>query len=226
MWELIKAGGWLMLPIVLASTLALAICLERAWTLRTSRVAPPDLLARVWQWIKNKQLDAGKLKELRENSPLGEILAAGLLNSKHGREIMKESIEEAASHVVHNLERYLSLLGTIATISPLLGLLGTVVGIIEAFMAVTATGLNDPSMLAGGISKALITTAGGLVVAIPAMIMHRFFVRHVASITVEMEQQAIKLVDIVHGDREVDFQERAAARPAKAASAKAQERTA
>ncbi len=215
MWELIKSGGWLMMPILLASTLALAICLERAWTLRTSRVAPPDLLARVWQWIKANQLDAAKLKELRESSPLGEILAAGLLNSKHGREIMKESIEEAGSHVIHGLERYLSLLGTIAVISPLLGLLGTVVGIIEAFMAVTATGLNDPALLAGGISKALITTAGGLVVAIPAMVMHRYFTRHITSVAVEMEQQAIKLVDIVHGDREVDVESstRAAAKP-------------
>jgi biopolymer transport protein ExbB len=216
-WELIKTGGWLMLPILLASTLALAISLERAWTLRTSRVAPPDLLARVWQWIRNNQLDAAKLRELRADSPLGEILAAGLLNSKHGREIMKESIEEAASHVIHDLERYLSALGTIAVISPLLGLLGTVVGIIEAFMAVTSSGLNDPTMLAAGISKALITTASGLVVAIPAMVMHRYFVRHIASVTVEMEQQAIKLVDIVHGDREVDFQERAAAQPEAAA---------
>lgn len=222
---MIKAGGWLMLPIILASTLALAICLERAWTLRTSRVAPPDLLARVWKWIKSNQLDAAKLKELREDSPLGEILAAGLLNSKHGREIMKESIEEAASHVIHNLERYLSLLGTIAMISPLLGLLGTVVGIIEAFMAVTSTGLNDPALLAGGISKALITTAGGLVVAIPAMIMHRWFMRHIASVTVEMEQQAIKLVDIVHGDREVDFQD-GRRKPAGAPQGKARETTA
>ncbi len=210
MWELIKAGGWLMLPILLASTLALAISLERAWSLRLARVAPPDLLARVWKWIKAGQLDAAKLKELRADSPLGEILAAGLLNSKHGREIMKESIEEAGSHVVHDMERYLSLLGTVAVISPLLGLLGTVVGIIEAFMAVTASGMNDPAMLAGGISKALITTAGGIAVAIPAMVMHRWFTRHIATITVEMEQQAIKLVDIVHGDREVDFQEKAA----------------
>lgn len=208
MWELIKSGGWLMLPILLASMLALAISLERAWTLRSSRVAPPDLLARVWQWIRSGQLDAGKLKELRSDSPLGEILAAGLLNSKHGREIMKESIEEAASHVIHDMEKYLTLLGTLAMISPLLGLLGTVVGIIEAFMTVTAGGINDPAMLAGGISKALITTAGGMVVAIPAMIMHRWFQRHIVTMTVEMEQQAIKLVDIVHGDREVDFQPR------------------
>lgn len=222
-WDLIKAGGWLMLPLLIASTLTLAICLERAWTLRSSRVAPPDLLARVWKWISANQLDATKLKELRADSPLGEILAAGLLNSKHGREIMKESIEEAGSHVIHNLERYLSLLGTLAMISPLLGLLGTVVGIIEAFMAVTSTGLNDPALLAGGISKALITTAGGLVVAIPAMVMHRWFLRHIASLTVEMEQQAIKLVDIIHGDREVDFREapkKPAATPAKPAKSR------
>ncbi|MDF3031513.1 MAG: biopolymer transporter ExbB [Moraxellaceae bacterium] len=222
MWELIKAGGWLMLPLIIASTLTLAICLERAWTLRASRVAPPDLLARVWKWIKGNQLDAAKLRELRADSPLGEILAAGLVNSKHGREIMKESIEEAGSHVVHEMERYLSLLGTLAMISPLLGLLGTVVGIIEAFMAVTSSGLNDPALLAGGISKALITTAGGLVVAIPAMVMHRWFLRHIATLTVEMEQQAIKLVDILHGDREVDFKE-AAKKPAAAAPAKSKE---
>lgn len=224
MWELIKAGGWLMAPILVASTLALAICLERAWSLRSSRVAPPDLLARVWQWIKANQLDAARLRQLRDDSPLGEILAAGLLNSKHGREIMKESIEEAGSHVVHSLERYLTLLGTLAVISPLLGLLGTVVGIIEAFMAVTATGLNDPALLAGGISKALITTAGGLVVAIPAMVMHRYFQRHITTLAVEMEQQAIKLVDIVHGDREVDIEP--AARSAAPAKAKPRETSA
>lgn len=209
MWELIKAGGWLMTPIVIASILALAVTLERAWSLRTDRIAPPDLLAQVWKWIKSNQLDSGKLKFLRENSPLGEILAAGILNSKHGREIMKESIEEAGSHVVHHLEKYLTLLGTIAVISPLLGLLGTVIGIINAFMAVTATGMGDPTALAAGISMALVTTAGGLVVGIPAMIMHRYFLRHIDSLTVEMEQQAIKLVDIVHGDREVDFREQA-----------------
>lgn len=208
MWEMIKAGGWLMLPLIVASVLALAISLERLWTLRTARVAPPDLLAKVWKWIKGNQLDSVKLKELREDSPLGEILAAGLINSKHGREIMKESIEEAGSHVVHDLEKYLSFLGTIAVISPLLGLLGTVLGIIESFLTVTSTGISDPTMLAGGISKALITTAGGLVVAIPAMIVHRYLVRHVATLSVEMEQQAIKLVDIVHGDREVDSPER------------------
>ena len=210
MWELVKSGGLLMLPILIASVLAMAICFERAWALRASRVAPPNLLAEVWGWIKNKQLDAEKLRQLKANSPLGEILAAGLLNSRHGREIMKECIEESASVVIHHMERYLSVLGTLAMISPLLGLLGTVVGIIEAFMAInTGSGMGDPSLLASGISKALITTAGGLFVAIPAMIMHRYFVRHISTMAVEMEQQAIKLVDIVHGDREVDFQEQA-----------------
>ncbi len=210
MWELVKSGGLLMLPILIASVLAMAICFERAWALRASRVAPPNLLAEVWGWIKNKQLDANKLRELKANSPLGEILAAGLLNSRHGREIMKECIEESASVVIHHMERYLSVLGTLAMISPLLGLLGTVVGIIEAFMAInTGSGMGDPSLLASGISKALMTTAGGLFVAIPAMIMHRYFARHISTMAVEMEQQAIKLVDIVHGDREVDFQEQA-----------------
>lgn len=196
-----------MVPIIVSSVLALAICLERAWALRTSRVAPPELLPEVWNWIRSKQLNAERLRELKAGSPLGEILAAGLLNSRHGREIMKESIEESASVVIHHMERYLSLLGTLAMISPLLGLLGTVLGIIEAFMAVTGGGMADPSLLANGISKALVTTAGGIFVAIPAMIMHRYFVRHITSVAVDMEQQAIKLVDIVHGDREVDFQE-------------------
>lgn len=205
MWELIKAGGWLMTPIVLASILALAICLERGWSLRRAVIAPDDLLPNVWRWIKANQLDADRLKYLRQNSPLGEILAAGLLNSRHGREIMKESIEEAGSHVVHNLEKYLTLLGTIAVVSPLLGLLGTVVGIINSFMAVTSSGMGDPAQLASGISMALVTTAGGLVVGIPAMIMHRYFLRHIDTLTVAMEQQAIKLVDAIHGDREVDF---------------------
>lgn len=207
MWELVRAGGLLMMPIMIASVLALAICLERGWALRSSRVAPPDLLAEVWGWIRQKQLNAERLRQLREGSPLGEILAAGLLNSRHGRDMMKESIEETANVVIHRMEKYLTLLGTLATISPLLGLLGTVVGIIEAFMAINAGGMNDPTLLANGISKALVTTAGGLFVAIPAMVMHRYFMRHIATISIEMEQQAIKLVDIVHGDREVDFQE-------------------
>ncbi len=204
MWELIKAGGWAMVPIVLVSIVALAISIERLWTLRRNRIAPDDLLIKVWNWIKNGQLDAQKLKSIRSESPLGEIFAAGLINSKHGREIMKEAIEEAASRVVHDMEHYMTLLGTIAVISPLLGLLGTVFGIIQTFMSITSHGNADPSMLAAGISQALVTTAGGLVVAIPALIMHRTLMRRIGTMTIEMEQQAIKLVDIVHGDREVE----------------------
>ncbi|WP_242610232.1 MotA/TolQ/ExbB proton channel family protein [Fluviicoccus keumensis] len=195
-----------MMPIIVASILALAICIERGWALRSRQIAPPGLLPEVWGWIRNKQLNADKLRQLKAGSPLGEILAAGLLNSRHGREIMKESIEEAANVVIHNMQKYLSLLGTLAMISPLLGLLGTVIGIIEAFMAVTGAGMTDPTMLANGISKALVTTAGGICIAIPSMVMHRFFIRHIDNMAVEMEQQAVKLVDIVHGDREVDFQ--------------------
>ncbi len=207
MWELVKAGGWAMLPIILASIVALGISLERLWTLRRSRIVPPDLLMQVWNWIRNKQLDAAHVKAIRAGSPLGEIFAAGLINSRHGREIMKEAIEEAASRVVHDMERYMTLLGTIAVISPLLGLLGTVFGIIQTFMSITSHGNADPAMLASGISQALVTTAGGLVVAIPALIMHRTLMRRISTITVDMEQQAIKLVDIVHGDREVDVAE-------------------
>lgn len=159
MWELVQAGGWMMLPIILSSIAATAIVAERLWTLRKSRVAPPELLGQVWKQIKGKQLSAQKLKDLRANSPLGEILAAGLANSKHGREIMKECIEEAASGVIHELERYLNALGTIAAMAPLLGLLGTVFGMIQIFGAFMDNGMANSPMLAAGISKALITTA-------------------------------------------------------------------
>ncbi len=177
MWELVQAGGWMMLPIILSSIAATAIVAERLWTLRKSRVAPPELLGQVWKQIKGKQLSAQKLKDLRANSPLGEILAAGLANSKHGREIMKECIEEAASGVIHELERYLNALGTIAAMAPLLGLLGTVFGMIQIFGAFMDNGMANSPMLAAGISKALITTAAGLLVAIPAVFFHRYLLR-------------------------------------------------
>ena len=148
-----------------------------------------------------------KLKELRADSPLGEILAAGLANSKHGREIMKECIEEAAARVVHDLERYLNALGTIAGIAPLLGLLGTVLGMIEIFGAFMGSGMANAPMLASGISKALITTAAGLMVGIPALFFHRFLLRRVEELVVGMEQEAIKLVEVVQGDRDVDLGE-------------------
>lgn len=207
MLEMVKSGGWLMAPLLLASVLALAIILERAWTLRSRRVAPPDLLADVWTQLQAGELKGEALRNLQAGSPLGALLAAGLVNARHGREMTKEAIENAATPVVHELERYLSLLGTIALISPLLGLLGTVVGIIDAFLVVTAGGIGDPTALAGGISKALVTTASGIAVAIPAMIMHRYYLRHIQTLTVSMEQQAVKLVDMLHGDREVDVRE-------------------
>ena len=197
----------MMLPIILSSIAATAIVAERLWTLRKSRVAPPELLGQVWKQIKGKQLSAQKLKDLRANSPLGEILAAGLANSKHGREIMKECIEEAASGVIHELERYLNALGTIAAMAPLLGLLGTVFGMIQIFSAFMGDGMANAPMLAGGISKALITTAAGLIVAIPAVFFHRYLLRRVDELVIAMEQEAIKLVEVTQGDREVDFVE-------------------
>jgi biopolymer transport protein ExbB len=143
-------------------------------------------------------MNAGRLRTLRASSPLGSILAAGLSNAHLGREAMKSSIEEAASHVVHDLERYLNTLGTIAAVTPLLGLLGTVVGMIKVFTEIMAQGTGNASVLAGGISEALITTAAGLSVAIPALIMHRYFVGKINSIVVTLEQETIKLVDALH----------------------------
>lgn len=206
-FEIIVSGGWLMLPILLGSVVALAICVERFLTLRPQKVAPPNLLGDVWNGIKSNKLDAAKLRQLKQSSPLGVLLATGLTNARHGRELMKESIEEAASHVVHNLERYLNTLGTIAVISPLLGLLGTVVGMIEVFNQIVLQGGGNPSVLAGGISKALITTAAGLTVAIPSLFMYRYFTRRVDEIVVLMEQETLKLVDAVHGDRKVELKE-------------------
>ncbi|SEQ78483.1 outer membrane transport energization protein ExbB [Azotobacter beijerinckii] len=205
MWELVKAGGWIMLPIILCSIVALAIIVERLWTLRPSRITPAHLLGQVWRWIQDKQLNSDKLKELRADSPLGQILAAGLANSKHGREVMKECIEEAAARVIHDLERYLNALGTIAGIAPLLGLLGTVLGMIEIFGSFMGSGMANASQLAGGIATALITTAAGLFVAIPALFFHRYLQRRVDELVVGMEQEAIKLVEVLQGDREVDL---------------------
>lgn len=206
MFELLKAGGILMVPIVACSILALAIILERFWTLRPSRVAPPQSVNELWRWIKKKELNGRKLKALQGSSPLGRILAGGLINAKHGRDIMKESIEHEASQVIHELERFLNPLGTIAVITPLLGLLGTVIGMIKVFAEIQLAGVGNAGNLAGGISEALITTAAGLTVAIPALICHRYFIRRVDELVVGMEQEAIKLVEVVHGDREIDVE--------------------
>ncbi len=200
MLELLVAGGWLMVIIVLSSVVALAICIERFYTLNAKKIAPPHLLATVWKQLKRGEMDAAKLKTLKQSSPLGRILAAGLGNAYHGREVMKESIQEAASHVVHDLERYLNTLGTIAAVAPLLGLLGTVLGMIRVFAEIMTQGTGNASALAGGISEALITTAAGLTVAIPALIMHRYFTGRIDGIVVELEQETIKLVDALHSE--------------------------
>ena len=197
MLEILQAGGWLMLPITLASVLAVGICIERAWSLRTAEVVPLGLVERLADASDGK-FDAVELDALCEQSSLGRILAAGLAAKGRGRERMKEAMQEAAAGVVHDLERYLTTLGTIASISPLLGLLGTVVGMIRVFNALLTRGAGNPAALAGGISEALVTTAAGLVVAIPALIFHRFLLRKVDELVVAMEGQAAALLDRVH----------------------------
>ncbi len=204
MLELLTAGGWLMVLIVMCSVAVLAICIERLYTLNAKKIAPPHLLATVWKQLKAGEMDAARLKSLKQSSPLGRILAAGLGNAYHGREVMKESIQEAASHVVHDLERYLNTLGTIAAVAPLLGLLGTVLGMIRVFAEIMAQGTGNASVLAGGISEALITTAAGLTVAIPALAMHRYFTGKIDAIVVELEQETIKLVDALHSEENAE----------------------
>ncbi|MCO1335718.1 MotA/TolQ/ExbB proton channel family protein [Microbulbifer sp. OS29] len=204
MLDIFKSGGWLMLPILFCSIAVIAICIERIWTLSPRRIAPRTLLGDVWGWLKNNQVNADKLKELRDSSPLGRIFASGLSNSRHGREVMKDSIEETASQVVHELEHYLGALGTIAAVAPLIGLLGTVLGMIQVFNAIMLEGTGNAGVLAGGISQALITTAAGLACAIPALMAHRYFQRRVDTIVVAMEQEAVKLVDALHSDRKIE----------------------
>ena len=207
MLELIQSGGWLMVPILLCSVLAAAICVERWWTLQRARIAPTDLLAQTWSAVKSKEVDQQRLRDLRSESPLGQVLAAGLVNAGRGRDVMKEAMEEAAGQVMHEMQRYLTALGTIASISPLVGLLGTVVGMIKVFQALQLHGAGNANVLAGGISQALITTAAGIAVAIPALIFHRMFVRRVDEHAVTLEQQGSKLIDIMQGDREVSEEE-------------------
>ena len=202
MFELIKAGGWVMWPIILCSVAALAIIGERLWSLQKKYVAPPNLLAQVQQLLARNELEPSHLVALRDSSPLGRILAAGLVNRDHDREIVKEAVENTGRHVVPELERYLRSLGTIAAISPFLGLFGTVIGMIQMFSGIGQHGVGDPSIVAAGISTALITTAGGLAVAIPSLMFYRYFRGRVNELLLEMEQEAVKLVEILHGERE------------------------
>jgi len=194
MWEIIIAGGPVMWPIMLCSVVAAAIILERLWTLQRKRVIPRELTERVWKLVESRALNERHIEALARNSPLGRVLAAGLANHDRGREIMKEAIEDTGRHVVHELERFLSPLGTIAAVSPLLGLLGTVIGMIQAFEAITVQGVGDPRLLSGGIGVALITTAAGLIVAIPALFGYRYLRGVVDFLVIEMEKEAMKLV--------------------------------
>ena len=202
MLELVKAGGWLMLPIIACSVIALAIIVERIWSLQIRRVLPKHLVALVWRWEKVHQLHDENLRDLQSSSPLGAILAAGILNRHQSRDVMKESIEDTGRHVVHALEHYLNTLGTIAAISPLLGLLGTVIGMIKVFATITTQGVGNPGALAGGISEALITTAAGMSVAIPTLMFYRYFRGRVRMLVLRMEQEALTMVEIMHGQRE------------------------
>ena len=187
-----------MAPIILCAIIAMGIILERFWTLQQKRVIPEDLTSKVWGWVKKDQLDQKKIQSLHQGSALGQILAAGLINRDQERTVMKDSIEDTGRHVVHELERYLETLGTVAAISPLLGLLGTVIGMVEVFTQITSQGVGDPAALAGGIAQALITTAAGLTVAIPALIGYRYFRNRVDTLVVNMEKEAIKLVEALH----------------------------
>ena len=198
MVEIVKAGGWVMAPIILCAIIAMGIMLERFWTLQQKRVLPEDLTSKVWSWVKKGALDQRQIQTLHQGSPLGQILAAGLINRDLDRFAMKDSIEDTGRHVVHELERYLETLGTIAAVSPLLGLLGTVFGMINVFSAITSHGVGNPTVLAGGIAQALITTAAGLTVAIPALLGYRYFRNRVDTLVIGMEKEAIKLVDALH----------------------------
>lgn len=202
MFEIIKAGGWSMWPIILCSVAALAIIGERFWSLQKKYVVPSNLLVQVKQLLERNELEPSHLAALRDSSPLGKILAAGLVNRDHDRAIIKEAVENAGRHVVPDLERYLRTLGSIAAISPFLGLFGTVIGMIQMFSGIGQHGVGDPSIVAEGIAVALINTAAGLAVAIPSLLFYRYFRGRVNDLLIEMEAEAVKLVEILHGERE------------------------
>jgi biopolymer transport protein ExbB len=202
--ELMFAGGWLMWPIAACSIVAMAIVFERSWSLRRRRIIPPHLLAEIGQLQRTNQLTLERINAIRISSPLGRILAAALLNRQHSREVMKEAITDTGRHVVADLERFLNPLGTIAAITPLLGLLGTVFGMIDVFRVIQSAGNGNVELLAGGISVALLTTAAGLCVAIPALMFHRYFDGRVEQLAIELEAQALHFIELIHGEREAE----------------------
>ena len=202
LFSIIQAAGWPIYLLLLASIIALALILERLLVLQRKKILPPNLLKEVIELYRSQQVTPKVVARLEANSPLGRVLAAGLRNEKSSREVMKESIEETGREVTHDLERFLNAIGTIASIAPLMGLFGTVVGMIEIFGAQSPTGSTNPQQLAHGISTALYNTAFGLVIAIPSLIFYRHFRGKVDSFVVDMEQQAVHFVDSVHGDRQ------------------------
>ncbi|PHS22901.1 MAG: biopolymer transporter ExbB [Methylophaga sp.] len=204
MLEFFNAGGWMMFPLLISSILAIGIVAERFWSLQSKRISPPELITQIWQWLRFDQVDKQHVVALQNSSPLGQILAAGLISRNSSREITKESIEDIGRHITLSLEKNLNTLGTIAAIAPLMGLLGTVIGMIKVFAVITTEGVGNPETLAGGISEALITTATGLLIAIPTLIFYRYFRGKVNHLVVDMEEQAMKLIEILHGDREFD----------------------
>ena len=199
MWELLKAGDWPVIPLILCSVAALGIVLERAWSLQRRRVLPPGLLPEVQGWCAAGEVDGGRIDQLRVHSPLGRILAAVLMHGGEDRQRQRENVEDAGRHLVLELERYLNALGTLATVSPLIGLFGTVIGMIETFNAISLTGVGAPEKLAGGIAIALINTAFGLFVAIPSYIFHRYYRGRVDELVADLERQAAELAEsLVH----------------------------
>ena len=195
MWELIKAGGWLMLPIVVCSIVALVITLERAKQLRFASVAPKQLREDLIEQLKNRgEIDRKYLEDVKQSSPLRDILATGLMYRQYGLDSMTMHMQNRASVQIHALEKNINMLGTIGAITPLLGLLGTVLGIISSFLAITDGAMQDPTMLAAGVSQALITTAGGMFVAIPALVAYRFFQRRIVDINAQFETEAGLLI--------------------------------
>lgn len=196
-FEIIIAGGWLMVPIILCSILALTIIAERLWALRRSQVVPDDVGQQVEAWAARHELDRRHIEQLKSGSALGRVLAAALVNRNRPRELIKEAVEDTGRHVIYRLERFLNTLGTIAGISPLLGLLGTVIGMIKVFSSILEHGVGNANVLAGGISEALITTAAGLTVAIPSFFFYRYFKGRVEEYVVSMEEQAIDLIEAI-----------------------------
>lgn len=202
----------MMVPLIGCSILALAIIAERLWTFRTRRIMPTDLYPQIWGLYRKNQLDGVAIRKFATSSPLGSILAAALSSMDQGREAMKESVEQAGRQVVHDLERYLNTLGTIASVSPYLGLLGSVTGMIQVFSTFsTHEGISNPTRLAGGISEILVATAAGLAVAIPSLIFYRYFEGRVEELAIRMEDEALRLIDSLHSTRQDEAEEAPAA---------------